>query len=487
MGTTPVLVVYRDAWAMGRDAARPLYSMGPPAYDGLSGTMLTADHIGDVGGLDEAHAFVQLRLSTGRTEDVSIVVARPPKWQALPTPQGQYGRYALAHLIPQPDGSLWAYGAHSMYLDIPGDSHDQNASHDRYFAWSADGEPLKINLPGPDMAYAGRLSNGELLAPGRSSTAKPMLRRWSPEKKVDDLVVPGAAAATADPLLAIGTLRAVLIPSRAQHVLYNYSGETLQQSGLSSRVHDIASFLLTTSDDLMVTTADGTLFTEARDGTITEEKLPEPGRLAQEPSVPWFIATSGALYTRTGKEWTKIALPDGPWLAETHPQSRVEWVKVAGDETWVSTVRTDVGLGQRRAGEVRTVYGSRSRPAPLRCGAPFPAGTIAPFPPRAGATCATPVVVVASEKEKEEKPAYPKLGAVLKNDPLLGESLTFVGFGTGPSRLLGIVAPTPEIAKELMKKLATVAPSAPELVCGAPDPHRKLTFQVKTAAFSAAP
>ncbi len=487
VGTTPVLVVYRDAWTMARDGARPLYSMGPPVFDRLSGTVLTADHIGEVGGIDDAHALVQVRLSTGRGEDVSDVLAQTLKWQALPTPHGQFGSYALTHLIPQPDGSLWAYGAHSMYLDIPGDSRDGNANHDHYFAWSSAGEPLKINLPGPDMEGARRLSNGELVARGRSSTGRPMLRRWSPEKKVDDLVVAGAAAATTDPLLAVGSSRAVLIPSKAQHVLYNYTGEALQLSALSSRLHDISSFLVTSGDDLMVAAADGTLLIETKDGTITEEKLPEPGRLAEEPSVPWFIATSGVLYTRTGKEWTKVALPDGPWLAETHPQGRVEWVKVAGDETWVSAVRTDVGLGQKRAGEVRTVYSSRARPAALRCGAPFPAGTIASLPPRSGATCATPVLVVASEKEKDEKPNYPKLGAALKGDALLGESLTFVGFGAGPNHLLGIVAPTPEIAKELLKKLATVAPSAPELVCGAPVPHRQLTFHVKTADFTQAP
>ncbi len=487
VGTLPVLVVYRDAWTMSRDGARPLYSMGPPVYDGLSGTVLTADHIGEVGGVDDTHAFVQVRLSTGRSEDISKVLAQSLKWQPLPTPHGQLGVYALGHLIPQPDGSLWAYGEHSMYLDVPGDNREPNANHNRYFAWSAAGELLKINLPGPDMAYALRLSNGELLAAGRTTAGIPTLRRWSPEKKVDDLEVPGSAAARADPLLVLGSSRAVLIPSKAQHAVYNYTGDALKLSALSSRLHDIASFLLTTEDDLMVAAADGTLMIEAKDGTITEEKLPEPGRLASEPSVPWFIASSGALYTRTAKEWTKVTLPDGPWLAETHPQSRVEWVKVAGDETWVSTVRTDVGLGQKRAGEVRTVYSSRPRPTALRCGAPFSAGIIAPFPPRAGATCATPVVVVASEKEKDEKPSYPKLGVALKNDPLLGESLTFVGFGAGPSRLLGIVAPTPEIAKELMKKLATVAPSAPEVVCGAPDLHRQLTFHVKTADFSAAP
>ena len=487
VGATPVIVVYRDAWTMAKEGPRLLHSMGAPVNDAMSGTVLAADHIGDVMGVDEAHAYVQLRLSTGRTEDASIVVAQALRWQQLPTPHGEYGRFALTHLLPQPDGSLWAFGEHSMYLDIPGDSRDGNAQHNRYFAWSAAGEPLKINLPGADMAYAERLANGELLAAGRTSKGKPVLRRWSPEKKVDDIVVPDAPAATTDPLLMLGSSRAVLITSTAQHVIYNYMNERLERSALSSRVRDLSSFVLTRGDELWVTSADGTLMIEAKDGAITEEKLPEPGRLAQEQSVPWLIATSGALYTRAGKEWTKVALPDGPWLAETHPQSRVEWVKAVGDETWASTVRTDVGLGQKRAGEIRTLYSSVPRPAPLRCGAPYPAGTIAAFPPRAGATCATPVVVVASEKEKDEKPAYPRLGAALKDNPLLGESLTFVGFGAGPTRLLGIAAPTPEIAKELMKRLATVAASAPELVCGTPDVHRQLTFRVKTATFSAAP
>jgi hypothetical protein len=486
VGKTPVLVMYRDAWAMGADEVHPLHRMGPPVYDRMSGTVLTADHIGDVGGVDEEHAWVQLRLSTGRTEDMSHILLRTPEWRRLPTPQGHFGFFGLSHVIPQPDGGLWAYGIHSMYLDIPGDDiKNPDANHDKYFAWSAGGEPLKINLPGPDMKNAVRSTNGELLAAGRTAAGKPVLRRWSPVKKVDDLVLANEASGAVEPTLALGTSRAVLLTSKQEHAFYDYVGEKLQKSPLSSRVRDVASWLLTNDDDLMVTTASGALFIETKDGTIFEERLPGPGRLAGESSAAWLIA-SGALYTRgPGREWSKLTLPDEtPWGTEPRPPSRIEWVKRTGDETWVSAVRTDVGFGLRKPAEVRTFYSSKPRPQPLRCGAPFPSGTIAGYPPRASASCTDVVVVVATELEREQKTDYPKLGAALKGNVALGESLRVVGFGAGPNRLLGIAAPTPEIAKELTKKLTGVAPHVPEVVCGSPNVQRRLRFDVKSGTFS---
>jgi hypothetical protein len=162
VGTTPVLVMYRDAWAMDATGARPFYRMGPPVYDSFAGEMKTADHIGDVGGRDEAHAWIQLRLSSGRHEDMSDVRVKGTEWRILQTPSGHFGFFGLTHVIEQPDGSIWTYGEHSMYLDIPGDRPNA-ASNDKYFAWSATGEPLKVNLPGPDMKRAVRLPDGELL------------------------------------------------------------------------------------------------------------------------------------------------------------------------------------------------------------------------------------------------------------------------------------------------------------------------------------
>ena len=141
VGGTTVLVMKRDAWTMGPDAVRAFRRLGPPVYDAFIGTINTTDTIGAVGGIDEAHAWVHLHFSTGRGEDSSVVWYAFPKGHFLETPHGAQGMFGLSQVIPQPDGGLWAYGTHSMYLDIPGDSHDGNANHDRYFAWSPQGEP----------------------------------------------------------------------------------------------------------------------------------------------------------------------------------------------------------------------------------------------------------------------------------------------------------------------------------------------------------
>jgi hypothetical protein len=461
VGATPVLVMYRDAWAMDPTGARPFYRMGPPVYDSFAGMTKTADHIGDVGGRDEAHAWIQLRLSSGRHEDASEVRVKGTEWRTLQTPSGQFGFFGLTHVIEQPDGSLWTYGEHSMYLDIPGD-RPNDASHDKYFAWSSTGDPLKVNLPGPDMKRALRVSDGQLVSVGLTKANKPILRRWSPVKQVDDLPVSGAAAQQDDPAIAIGTKRVVIRPTKQKSVFYNYINDKLEPSKLRPR--DVTSWLVTSADELLVTTSDGSLLIESKDGAVTEEKLPEPGRLAAEPSVPWLIASSGALHVRADGSWRRITLPDGPWTAETHPPSKVEWVKTIGAETWAGTVRTDVGFGLKKPGEVRTIYASKPRPA-LRCGAPFTMATVAPFPPNAGPSCATLAVVTATEQAK--------VGAALKGNAALGETLTVFGI----DGLRAIAAPTPEAAKEIAKKLSA------EIVCAAPSDDKRLTYRVKSGTF----
>jgi hypothetical protein len=108
------------------------------------------------------------------------------------------------------------------------------------------------------------------------------------------------------------------------------------------------------------------------------------------------------------------------------------------------------------------------------------------LPPLAGAACASRVVVVGSEPERDKTPS-PKIGAALKGDAALGATLTLVGFGAGPDRLLGILAPTDVVAAELLKKLTGVTAAVPEIVCGAPDQHRRLQLEVKTGTFASAP
>ena len=93
------------------------------------------------------------------------------------TPTGEYGFYGIRNVIQHPDGSIWAFGEHSMYLDIPGDEKiprgDDKPSwrYNRWFAWDKDGVEQKINLPMGDMENAVRLENGELVATGHHERA----------------------------------------------------------------------------------------------------------------------------------------------------------------------------------------------------------------------------------------------------------------------------------------------------------------------------
>lgn len=486
IGTHPVLVFPRHAWAMHAEGPKLLYAMPEATYDAFVGAMTGgSERIGDIGGTDEGHVWVIVGSHSGRGIDTSYVQFNG---KVLQTPSAGQSWFAVTRVIPQPDGSIWGYGDHNPYYGAPGDPPPPGPGEswqklNRYFAWSADGAPIKPNLPGPDMEHASRMESGEIVAPGLSTHGRAMLRRWSPTRKVSDLVVPDSVVLTDPPELALGTKRAVLRSAKNKAVFYSYDGaDKLVAAPINGRLKTASSWLLSTADQLMVTTSDGTLLIEAADGSITEEKLPEPARLAPEPGATWLMADSGAVYTRAGTEWRKLTLGAGPWAAETRPPARVEWVRTLGGETWVSTVRTDAGFGQKRPAEVRTFYASKPRTTPLRCGSPYPNGEVASFPPKADASCKDLVVVIGRESVKEEKPSYPKLAAVLKDEATLGETLAFVDFA-GTSRLFGVLAPTPEIAAALAKKLAKVTAHEPEIVCGASDVQRKLTLQVKTGTF----
>ncbi len=485
IGTTPVLVSGREAWTLTADGAKVFYRQAGPVYSEFEGRMLGEDnHIAEIGG-DDTHAWARLTSETNRGQDDSRVELVRPARKALQTPRGQYGFYGITGVVPQPDGALWIFGDHSMYLDIPGDEKIPNdRSHDHYFAFSPAGAPITTNLPGPDMGHGVRFANGEILASGESS-GKAILRRWSPTRKVNDLV---SGTSTKDaPALLVGTSRAVLVVEK-QHAFWSYTGEDkLVPSALNAQAKTTRSWALTAADELIVASADGTLHIEGRNGTVTEEKLPEPGRLAGETSRVWLIADSGALHVRGDGKWQSVTYPaNGPWSADTHPPSRIEWVRTVAGETLVGTVRTDAGFGATKPGPVRVVYSSRPHPNALRCGSPYDKGALGTFPPRADAGCTSTVVVVAPESEKPAKVAYAKIAAALKGDAALGESVTFVAFGKD-LHAIGILAPTPEIAKELVKKLGKVAPHAPELVCGAPDEHARFVLETRTGTFADKP
>lgn len=479
VGSTAVVPMAHVVWAIDASGPRAVYTRSGPDFNPTGG--VNTAYFGQAGGIDEAHAWLEDRFPDRGGGTAGALLMSAKNWAPMALSKAQFGYgYTLENFIAQPDGSVWAFGIHGLYL-VPGEPEH------RFFAWSGNGEPLAINLPGADMALARRLPTGELVAAGRTGAGKPVLRRWSPSKKLDDLALNDAAATTEEPTLAIGFARAALLTSTKHPAFFLYRNDQLAAANLNTRVHDLGSWQITNDDELLVAERDTRLWVETNDGVVREESQPEPGAFAATSGAPFWVAKSGALYTRVNGAWQRLTLADGPWTAAAHPKARTEWVKMVAGTTWASTVRTDLGFGRGRAGEVRVLYSSNRPAASLRCGAPFPTEVIAPLSPMADAACSHLVVVVAGERETELKTAYPKLGAALKGNTILGDALTFVRFGPVKTPLVGILAPTTTVAAELVSKLARVAPHAPEVVCGASGEQRRLYFDVKTAAFSAQP
>jgi len=473
VGGLAVHVFSHGIWAFDTEAPRPIYI--DDAADTRPSTWTSGiASFGAAGGADEAHMWVE-RYSPARGDGAyGGLLFAATGWKAANVNVGSNRTYDLSTYLPQPDGGLWAFGAEIVF---------EGTGDRRFFAWSSSGVPLRPNLPGRDMAGAERLESGELVAAGKTAANVPLLRRWSPTKPVGDLPIPGAPALKDDwPYLQVGTARALVTMPKPNLAFYVYENETVVASPLNGRLAGMTSWLLTRRDELFVTKADGTILIEAH-GAVSEERAPEQGTLAAERSTPWLVADSGALYTRFEGTWVKVPIPPGPWSAASHPAAKVESVTVAAGETFVSTVRTDLGFGRTKAGSVRTVYGSRQRAVTLRCGAPFALDHVDALPPASTATCPSRLVVIARDTATTLPRAYPKIGAALKGDPALGDTLAFVSLGAKKTPLLAIAAPTAEIANALVNKLARVAPHAPEVVCGAIVDGHRLSFDVKTGAF----
>lgn len=491
IGKTPVLHFGKAAWALPADGkAKVLAKMAKPHYDAFVGAVVGEDWLIDtLGGLDEAHVWYTMGSFSGRGSDWTAAYLNG---QALKTPRGEYGGFGIHNVIQQPDGEIWTFGRHGIYLDIPGDPKDGNLPqwrYDRWFAYTKDGAPITDrNLPMGDMDLAVRLESGELVAPGISQSENAphlaQLRRWSPTKKVNDLT---ADKVDATPELRVGTQRAVL-KLKGKNVFHNYVGDDkLTPSNLNGKI--ASSWLVTKSDELWLT-ADDKVFVEAKDGTVTEETLPEKGKLAPETSTPWLLGSSGAVYERAGKVWRKLELPDGPWSNAEHPPSQPEWVAVLGNETWVSTVRTDKGFGATKLAPVRTFYSSSKARTPLRCGSPFEASVLGALGPKADASCKDFVVMLGRERGRDGKVAIPyaKIATALKGDAAIvgsSESLTLGVFGD--EAIYGIHASTREAADAIAKKLTKLTAHDPEVVCGAADEKRTATLDVKAGKFTSVP
>jgi hypothetical protein len=395
IGGKPALVFQQSVVMLAEDGVRVLHQSTPYVLQ-TGGPQ--PSYLSRAGGIDEAHAWIEYRSPTRGGETTGLPLFAAKKWGSGPSRSAaQYGTgYNLENFIEHPDGSLWAFGRHDMYV-VAGEPDRKT------FAWSKDGEFEKRSVPGVDMDHGIRLGNGEVVAAGRSKGNKPTLRRWSPKAPVDDLVATDGASSSLVTTVRVGTDRAVLAaPSAAANTIafYTYTGGALIPSTLNTRIQNVQSWAVMANDDLYVAGQSGDLWVEHKDGSSEQEKLPEAGALSPDAGAPWFIAKSGAIYSRGANAWNRMALPDGPWSAATHPPSRVEWVRVIKGTAFVSVVRTDVAFGSKKPREIRTLYSSRNASPVLRCGAPFENDELGALPSPSTEACAATVVTAGRDEKR---------------------------------------------------------------------------------------
>jgi hypothetical protein len=470
IGGKPALVFQQSVVMLAEDEVRVLYRSTPQVLQ-TGGPQ--PSYLSRVGGVDEAHAWIEYRAPTRGGDTTGLPLFAAKKWGSGPSrSSADFGvGYRLENFIEHPDGSLWAFGQHDIY-SVAGEPDRKT------FAWSKDGDFEKRSVPGADMEHGLRLGNGEVVAAARSKGNKPTLRRWSPKTPVDDLVAEGGAASNLATTVRVGTDRVVLAaPGAAVSTIafYTYVGGALSPSTLNARIQSMQSWAVMANDDLYVAGQSGGLWIEHKDGSSEQETLPEAGTLLPDAGTPWFIAKSGALYARGANAWNRIALADGPWSAATHPPSRVEWVRVIEGTAFVSVVRTDVAFGSKKPREVRTLYSSRKASPVLRCGAPFDNDELGALPLPSTEACTT-TVVTAGRDEK-------RMLAALKGNAALGASLqvasfegTLPGTTASPKRsVLAVRATSPAVADELMKRLA---PLGAERLCS-PISAKERMFDVK--------
>jgi hypothetical protein len=342
-----------------------------------------SSYLSDVGGIDEAHAWVIEQSPTRGGDTTSVPRFAALQWKtgpALSAAEYGYG-YLLSNFIAQPDGSLWAFGDHDMYM-APGEPSRKT------FAWSKDGAFLKVSLPGADMALGSRIENGEIVAPGRGKGGKPKLLRWSPRSPVDDLTIddaPTSQLGNVLPILRVGSKTAVFaVPdgSPKKPAFYRYDGDKLVAVPVNAERAEVLSWFVAPDDTLYVATADLSVHTARDSVEPTRAPLPEAGEWVSDAGAPWWKGASGALYRREGNTWSKLTLPDSPWAKSGHPPYKVVWVRTIGSDTLIGARRTDVGYAasDKKPKVVTTVFSTGAPRPPMRCGYPLKPDELGPMP-----------------------------------------------------------------------------------------------------------
>lgn len=199
--------------------------------------------------------------------------------------------------------------------------------------------------------------------------------------------------------------------------------------------------------------------------------------------VAWATQEDGALFLRPpGQEFARVELPAPVFSAgETY---RVEAVRSAGREAWVTARYTEKGEGWDKPEYRRALLRNGPRGEPLRCAQDelhVPREGLVSWPPAAREGCATPLAILVRTRTWSRKDfKYPELGKLLKGKSQFAGA-RFSEIELGGLRLVAASVPSVAIGRELVALVARgVKRSRPELVCATLPATRELPFDLVT-------
>ena len=303
-------------------------------------------------------------------------------------------------------------------------------------------------------------------------------------------------------------------PDNDLPILFRFDGITWK--------HDPAEALLKTrhtkviaaagapNDETWLVLGDGTLWIEAKDGTLTERSPPERlsngssgerGRQHRaqgtilagvESGDPWVVARSGAVYRYVDANWQKIDMPKPPF--SSGGIYKAESVTYAAGDVFVNAGYSEKETGWRTPEPYRAILRMKRPDQTLRCNEPDLSNNggsgkgFKSWPPVADDTCATPfVVLVAHGLSQKAYGDYPNARKVLQGRAALGETASLVEFQSGDRHYMGMRVPSIAEGKSIAEALGRKVDSRPEIVCGEPPPERTLEVDVSTGKLRSAP
>jgi hypothetical protein len=265
--------------------------------------------------------------------------------------------------------------------------------------------------------------------------------------------------------------------------------------------------VLPARDQVWLALEDGSLWVEARDGTLTERSLPEPlsngtaeerkrayraatGSVIERAAQGdlWAVAKSGALYHLVGDRWKKVDLPHPPFSSAG--AYAVQSIVQTDDDVFLNAAYIQKEAGWAQPEPHRAILRTKRPAETLRCKEPdLAAGGsdsgagFESWPPMADDGCDAPFIVLLRRGMAQRLGGdYPTVRAVLKGRAALGEEAKLVEFSSAGESYLGMRVPSVAEGRAIAEALGKKVPTRPEIVCGEVPPDRTIDIEVATGA-----